>query len=299
MLKFSIVFIAAIFLFAGCTNQNVTAPLTHNIEKKEGIYSVKQAKRIDMQELVKQFEHYSVIFVGDHHNTQKTHKFFESLLKNLDAKGCNLYLANEWFTPSHDKLLKDYTDGKINAKTLKEKREWDKFTRYKWEYVEPLYETIRENGGKLYGMNISQESRKKISLKQFDEMSEEEKHFYDSLDLNVSAHYQFVEPFLKHCREMPLKSEEPCEQRMYRVQVAWDTYMALNVSKIAQKVLKTSKDKLFVFAGAMHVEQALGIPLRFSRLNNKPFIIISNQKISKEEQLQIDTNKADIIYIYD
>jgi uncharacterized iron-regulated protein len=75
--------------------------------------------------------------------------------------------------------------------------------------------------------------------------------------------------------------------------------MALNVSKIAQKVLKTPKDKLFVFAGAMHIEQALGIPLRFSRLSNKPFITITNQKIQKDEELKLDTNKADIVYIYD
>lgn len=297
MLKLFTIFVVSVFIFTGCADKNHT--LTHNLGKKETIYSIKQAKSIDMPELAKQLEHYPVIFVGDHHNTQKTHKFFQNLLRELDAQGYNLYLANEWFTPEHDGLLKDYTDGKISAKTLKEKREWDKFTKYKWEYVEPLYETIKKNGGRLYGMNIPEINRKKISLRQFDTMTQEEKDFYNSLDVNVSAHYQLVEPFLKHCHKMPAKSEESCEQRMYRVQVAWDTYMALNVSKIAQKVLKTPKDKLFVFAGAMHMEQALGIPLRFSRLNNKPFIIISNQKIQKDEELKLDTNKADVVYIYD
>jgi uncharacterized iron-regulated protein len=296
MIKISIALIATIFLLSGCTNKNIE--LTYNLEKKETIYSIKQAKNINIQELAKEVEHYPVIFVGDHHNTEKTHKFFEDLLKQLDKEGYSLHLANEWFTPEHDNLLQDYTDGKFDAKVLKEKRNWDEFTNYKWEYVEPLYETVKKNAGKLYGMNISKEKRARISLKEFDKMSEKEKVFYNNLDLNVSAHNQLVSPFLEHCNKMPQKSSEPCEDRMYRVQVTWDTYMAQNVAKIAEKVIKSPKDKLLVFAGAMHIEQKLGIPLRFARLSNLPFITISNEKIKKDEDLKLNINKSDIVYIY-
>lgn len=207
-------------------------------------------------------------------------------------------MVNEWFTPNHNKLLKEFIDGNITAFELKEKRNWEKFTKYKWEYVEPLYEAVKENRGKLFGMNISKENRKKISLKQFDKMSKEEKEFFDSLDLNVTAHKQLVNPYLKHCHKIPSKSSEPCEQRMYRVQVSWDSYMANHVVKIAKQTLKTPKDKLLVFAGAMHMEHGLGIPLRFARQSNLPFIIISNEKINEDEELKIKTSKADIIYLY-
>lgn len=297
MLKLLIAFIATIFLFTGCAEK--VAPLTYNLEKKEDIYSIKQAKSISIQELVKEVEHYPVIFVGDHHNTEKTHKFFENFLKELDKQGYKLNLANEWFNPEHDELLQAYTDGKIDSKTLKEKREWDKFTKYKWEYVEPLYEVVKQNDGRLYGMNISKENRTKISLKEFDKMSQEEKDFYNNLDLNVTAHRQLVLPFLTHCNKMPQKTSEPCEERMYRVQVTWDTYMAQNVAKIAKQVIKSPKDKLLVFAGAMHIEQNLGIPLRFARLSNLPYITISNEKIEKDKDLKIDINKSDIVYIYE
>lgn len=297
MLKNLIIMITTIFLFSACTNKNLE--LTHDLENKEGIYSIKQAKKIDMKKLVKEIEHYPIIFVGDHHNTEKTHKFFEELLEELDKKGYNLNLANEWFTPEHDALLKDYTDGKLDGIRLKERRHWDKFTKYKWEYVEPLYEIIKKNKGRLYGINMTKEERKKISLKNFKEMTKEEKSFYDALDLNVSAHKQLIMPYLNHCDKMPSKSSEPCKERMYRVQVAWDTYMAQNLAKIANKVIKKPNDKLLVFVGAMHIEQNLGIPLRFARLNNLPFITISNNKIEKEKDLKINTNKADIIYIYE
>jgi len=285
-----------VLFFSACSHTQNT--LSHNLNKEEGIYSIKQAKKIDIQELVKELEHYPIIFVGDHHNNKKTHKFFEELLKAMDKQGYNLNLANEWFTPEHDKILKLYTDNWLDGIRLKERRYWNEFTKYKWEYVEPLYEAVKSNGGKLYGMNISKKERKKISLNQVDKMDKELKTFYDALDVDVSAHRQLIMPYLKHCDKMPSKSSEPCDKRMYRIQVTWDTYMAKNVAKIAKEVIKTPKDKLFVFAGALHVEQNLGIPLRFSRLSNLPFITISNERISKEKDIKIDTNKADFIYIY-
>lgn len=297
MLKLTLAFIATIFLFTGCANKE-PKPLTHNLDKIEGIYSIKQAKSISMQELVNEVKNYPVIFVGDHHNTEKTHKFFADFINELGKKGYNLSLANEWFTPTQNSILKEYTDDKFDTATFKQKVEWEKFSKYKWEYVAPLYEAIKNSGGRLYGMNIGKEDRTKISLKQFDKMSDEEKAFYNNLDLSVTAHHQLVSPFLEHCDKMPKVSDEPCQDRMYRVQVTWDTYMAQNVAKIAKEVIKSPKDKLLVFAGAMHIEQNLGIPLRFARLSNLPYISISNEKIEKDEDLKIDTNKADFVYIY-
>lgn len=297
MIKTVFLGLLAILLFSACSNK--TNLYSHKIEKKEMIYSLQQAKELDMQALVKSLEHYPIIFVGDHHNTKKTHKFFENLLKALDKQSYNLYLINEWFSPEHDELLLKYTNNELDGIRLKERRQWSKFTKYSWDLVEPLYEAVKNNGGMLYGMNLTKKQRQKISMKTFDKMTQEEREFYDALDLTVSAHQSLVSPFLKHCHKMPQKSSEPCEQRMYRVQVAWDTYMAQNIHSIANKVIKTPKDKLLVFVGAMHVEQNLGIPLRFARLNNLPFMTISNEQIMKNEPLEIINHQADIVYIYE
>lgn len=286
----------SIFFLTACAEK--FSPLTYNLEKKEGVYSIKQAKRLSMEELVRELEHYPIIFVGDHHDTEKTHKFFEDLIVRLAQSTYKLNLANEWFIPEQNEILKEYTDDKFDTDTLKEKIEWENFTDFKWDYVARIYEEIKKAKGRLYGINLSKTSRAKISLKDFENMNEEEKTFYDDLDLGVTAHWQLVKPYLEHCNKMPKKSSEPCQERMYRVQVAWDTYMAQNLAKLSKELIKTPKDKLLVFAGAMHIEQNLGIPLRFSRLSNLPFITISNEQIN-EEDLKLDINKADIVYIYE
>lgn len=87
-----------------------------------------------MQELVNQVEHYPVIFV-EIIITQKKLMFFAEFINELGKKGYNLNLANEWFTPSQDELLNEYTDNKFNTATFKEKSIGISFQKYKWEYV--------------------------------------------------------------------------------------------------------------------------------------------------------------------
>ena len=83
---------------------------------------MKKGKIIDIQELVQEVEHYPIIFVGDHHDTNQTHKFFNEFLQALADSHYNLYMANEWFTPEHDELLKSYTNNDINATVFKRQK---------------------------------------------------------------------------------------------------------------------------------------------------------------------------------
>lgn len=305
MKQLSFIFLSALFILTGCANKQAPSKIhpKYTIENKQdkSILSLKQGKLINIEKLVQESENYPVIFVGDHHDTAKTHEFFKNYLEALKNKGYKLHMMNEWFYPEHNSLLKEFTDGKITQEQLKEKRQWKKFTRFKWELVEPLYTIVKESKGGLYGANISKKDRKKISLKNTKEMDKELKNFYENLDLDVSSHKSLIMPLFKDCAKhgMGSKSGEPCDSRMYRVQVTWDTYMAEQSAKIAKKVLKTNKDKLIVFAGAYHINYGLGIPLRFSRLSNLPSYIITNKSYTnKTKKLEIDQQKANAVFIY-
>lgn len=295
-MKNYILFLTIALLFSACSSKKDFD--FEGFEKKEQIYSTKKAKSVDIKEAVSQLEPYSVIFVGDHHNTKKTHEFFNEVLKELIFRGYTLHLANEWFTPKENQMLEDYTLNKFDSEELKKKKNWDKFTKFDWKLSSMLYETVKKSDGRLYGINIPKDFRKKISLKQIDKMNEEEKKFYDDLDLNVNAHKKLVEPYLKHCEKIPSKSKENCVSRMYRVQTSWDSYMANEAYKLSKDVLKTSKDKLIVFAGSFHINYDLGIPLRFARLSNRPFSTITNYQIQKDEDIKLHNNLSDIVYIY-
>jgi len=277
------IFTLIILIFTAC--QAKPAPITHKIEKECQFYSLKTALCETQEQMINSLKPYQVIFIGDHHPEDKLHKNIASLITALSKDGTKVHLASEWFYPSDAPILKKFANKDINETSFLEEIKWKKRLKYnKYESFKPMYQAVINSGGKLYGINLSKEDRKKISDQNLSAMSKEELTFNNSLDLEVNPHKSLVMPFLSFCHA-PKKgeSQENCIKRMYRVQVAWDSKMAQESYKLS-KQLKPN-EKLIVFAGSMHLEKKLGIPLRFSRLTNEPFVTIipANQKTHKVE----------------
>lgn len=288
-----------IVLYIFILTNSIDTIIASKINVIDGFILTSGAKKIDYKQLVEKVKDYPVIFVGDHHNTVKTHKFFYLFLEALVSKGYKIHLANEWFTPKHNKLLEEYLENKINASELREQRLWDKEISTRWSLLKNSYELIKQSKGGLYGINIPNDEREKISLKLFDKMNQDEKNFFAMLDLNNIIHKYHVMPMFEHCKDISHVGNEPCDKRMYRVQVAWDTYMARESSKLTLKVLKTREDKLIVFAGNFHVDKNLGIPLRFMQFSEVAFFTILNKAVYDiNDNTNIEDINADAVFFY-
>ncbi|QOY53082.1 ChaN family lipoprotein [Candidatus Sulfurimonas baltica] len=283
-------------LFIGCTEPITPKQLYHSLDCKEGIYSLKSAECINHEEFIERLEPYKVIFIGDHHSSKKHHENVADIIYSLSKKGYRIHLANEWFTPADNDILDDYANGLLNDEEFTKKINWEKRKYFKFNLFSPIYHSIIKTKGKLYGINLSKTQRKLISNKNISQMSTEERNFFDTLDLDVFAHKEFLSPFFNHCQQARgTQSTSECINRMYRVQVAWDSKMANESAKIAKNMLLSSKDKLIVFAGEMHLSNGLGVNMRFARESKMPFVTILPQR-------KIYTNvlhgKSDFIYIY-
>ncbi len=261
-----------LLLLTGCTEPDV--PLKHLLPSSCTIYDMKQARCIDDKEFVKRLAPYRVVFVGDHHAQKDLHLKVAKYITQLDRAGRHVSLANEWFIPEDNTLLEKYAKGSFKG-DFPQAVGWKKKAGCAFDSYDLMYREIRKAHGGLYGINLSRESRKHISYASFSDMTREEKVFYDSLDLNVTAHRQMLTPFFAHCHRLR-KGEDTasCSERMYRVQVAWDSYMAKESVALANKVLHHRSDLLMVFAGSMHFAYGLGINARFARLSSEPFVTI-------------------------
>ncbi len=293
MFKF-ISFCLFLLFFTACSTKETK--LKHSIKNECQVYSLKSAQCLSPKELVQQLEPYQIIFIGDHHNEDDLHLKVAKLIKNLSNSGVKVLFASEWFYPEDEKILTAFAHKKLNEKEFLKKIEWEKRLKYnKYSSFKPMYETIRETGGELYGINMPKIARKKISDQNLSAMSKKELSFNQGLDINVSAHKELIMPFLSHCHA-PKKGEslQKCKERMYRVQVAWDSKMAEESFKLSQHLQKN--EKLIVFAGAMHIETGLGIPLRFARLSNKPFVSIIPADESTKE---VNNDSSDYLIFYE
>ncbi|MEA3372599.1 MAG: ChaN family lipoprotein [Campylobacterota bacterium] len=283
-----------LFLISGCSK--APEPLQHKEICQSDIYAMRSAECIDMERLLEKIEPYQIIFVGDHHDSSESHAFTAGLIGELDQKGYRIHLANEWFSPEDNALLSEYADKKFNDGNFTKKIAWKKKAGYDFELFAPIYHAVQEADGELYGINLSKAFQKRISDQNISGMSESEKVFYDTLDLNVSAHQQMLSPFFSHCHRLKkVETQEACQGRMNRVQVAWDTMMARESAVLADTVLKTKKDKLIVFAGSMHLAYSLGVNLRFGRYSDLPYVTILPEVRSDSG---MEHGLADYLFLY-
>ena len=291
-------FIILLLIISGCSQKEVTV-LSHKVSSTCHYYSLKSAQCLAQKAFIERVEPYDVIFVGDHHHSANAHKVMLTLIDGLSDKGYKISLANEWFSPQDNTLLKKYVNGKLDSNTSKVLN-WKKRVGYDFNLSEPIYKAVIENGGKLYGVNMQKTFKKMVSEQNLTGMSVDERSFYNSLDLNVTAHKQLIAPFFAHCHGVREgESAQQCSERMYRVQVAWDSMMGEESAKLAEKL--KAKEKLIVFIGAMHLESKLGANLRFARASTKPFItILPYPKESNSTSIiSVDVGSSDMLYLYE
>jgi uncharacterized iron-regulated protein len=272
--------IGVIILFLGCCKLPELPMHTHVCD--QNIYDLKAEMCLDLNDLATRLELYPVVFIGDHHDAPNYHLELAQLLNILQKRGYRIHFASEWFDPSQNKVLADYIAGDINATQLKEKTNWKRNVGFDFASYLPLYERLQKAHNPMYGINLSRSERQKISDLNLSAMNDEERSFLDNLDLNVSAHRMQMKPFFEHCHK-PKAGENAlqCSERMYRVQVAWDSKMALEAHRL-ERVLQTPKDKLIVFAGSYHLENYLGLNMRFSRLSSRLHVTLLPEPLPQE-----------------
>jgi len=266
--------------------------LEHSLTCKEDYFSLEASSCMDEQKVLTYLENYKVIFIGDHHGENALHVKIQSLLNALHVKGYNLHIANEWFTTEDANHLKRYKSHDINESQFLEDVNWSKNIGYSFDSYSKTYEV----NSSLYGINLSRKFRKKISNAQTNIMTPSQLEFFKNLDLNNSMHSTLVEPYMSHCSMYKSDvQQESCKERMYRVQVAWDSYMALESYKLSSSVLKTDKDILVVFVGAMHLAYGAGINMRFSRLSVQPSVTLLPYD---ENVREVEVGYSDFLLLY-
>ena len=274
-------------------------PITFKIPTTCTYYSLQSAECLNKEQFMKHVEPYKVIFVGDHHHSLEAHQVVIELINGLSKDGYKVLLANEWFSSQENGLLEQYVAGELDS-NISKALGWKKRVGYDFNLSEPIFNAVIKEKGILYGINMDKSFRKKISDYNLSGMTNEEKKFVATLDLNVSAHKQLLAPFFSHCHKTRKGEDaQKCMERMYRVQVAWDSMMGEESAKLAEKLQEN--EKLIVFVGAMHLDSKLGVNLRFARESKIPSITVLPypKDTQRQKDIAVDLGNSDIIYLYE
>lgn len=279
-------FVLVALVFLGCASK--TPPLRHQAQCAH-YYDLKTEQCLMLEEAAQRLARYEVIFIGDHHDQRRWHAEVARLVEALHGRGYRVLLANEWFTPGDNELLARYAAGTIDAQALQEATQWKQRVGFGFESFGWIYDAVKKGGGALYGINLSKAQRKQIGDADILGMDEEIRRFYEGIDLSIGAHRALVAPYMQHC-----EGAQGCEARMYRVQAAWDQYMAQQAARLSDTL--SANERLIVFAGSMHMAYHLGINLHFGRESPRSRITLLP---SARAQEGYEVGYADMLYLYD
>jgi uncharacterized iron-regulated protein len=102
-------------------------------EKNYRIYSVKTGKEVSLDTIIKDMDHYDVLFYGEEHNDSVTHFLERSIYELLYARfNIKLALSMEMFDRDVQPVMNEYLGGYIREKNfLKDARVWSNYRDYK------------------------------------------------------------------------------------------------------------------------------------------------------------------------
>lgn len=283
-----------LFLFSSCSFKPVK--LYYKLDPSDNnnfdFYDLKAASYKKTEGMLDKLIQYQLVFVGDHHDQDDLHEKIAQIIVRLTKKKKKVILAAEWFTPKDNSLLQSFIDKKLDEKVFLKKFSWKKKIGFKYASFRPIFKSLQDIKGRLVGINLSKKEQKQISARTILSMSEGLQKFYHKLDTKLEIHKNYLKPYLDHCYSYD-KGKEDCLQRMYRVQVAWDSKMADEVLHLEENL--QDNEILLVLVGSMHLSKNLGLNLRFSRISNRPFF---NLLPIKNTESVLDLGEADAMIFY-
>ena len=233
---------------------------------------------------------YSVIFIGEEHESRFSHDAELTILKGLAERDSNLVLALEMFERDVQDILDAYLIGKISEKKfLKQARPWP---NYREDY-RPLIEFAKEGGMPVIAANIPRRAAAAVAMANKvspDVMGEDRRYLPKTLHLESEEYYQ---RFASSMEEMPhfTPMKGMNVDGLYKAQVLKDSVMAASIEPFLDR-------RTLFCCGHFHCDYHFGIPYQLQRNHPKLKIAVIAMASSVENLLMKDRSKvADFIWV--
>ncbi len=233
---------------------------------------------------------YSVIFIGEEHESRVSHDAELAILKGLAERDSNLVLALEMFERDVQDILDAYLKRKISEKKfLKQARPWPNYL----EDYRPLIEFAKKKGMPVIAANIPRRAAAAVAVANKvspDVMGEDRGYLPRTLHLKSKEYYK---RFASSMKEMPpftpMKGMKV--DGLYKAQVLKDSVMAASIEPFLDR-------RTLFCCGHFHSDYHLGIPYQLQNNHPKLKIAVIAMASSVENLLIKDRSKvADFIWV--
>jgi uncharacterized iron-regulated protein len=257
-----------------------------NAFEEGAIIATKKAAAVSFQELIEDLATSRVIYVGEEHTNQETHKIQLEVIRALFQKFPDLTIGMEMFDHSYQDVLDQWSAGQLDQKDFVQKAHWYANWRYDYALYQDILDFIKENRLRLVGLNIPNHIPPKIREGGIENLRDDEKkHLPQHLDLSNKVHRDYVQKVFqthRHHFRSPVEFEN-----FYAAQAVWEDAMAEAIAK------NLNNDVMVVLAGNGHIQFKYGIPDRAFKRTGAAFTTIYPASTGGELEPEI----ADYIWV--
>jgi len=267
-------FYSSLFLmaFSGCATdsqfdlRDVDSPYAKQYTWAQGkIYHTPTGTELTEKQLYEFLAGFSVIYVGESHDSVDDHEVQLKILKALEEHSPGgIALGLEMLRTDSQAEVNRWVAGDLSESDMKEL--WEKnWGPSSYPYYENILNYVREQKIPLVALNLPKE---KLSLPENSDADSEDntvppvKLKSEDETNTFDPYYEaYIGAFLSgHGHELSARSRE----QFIRAQQLWDETMAESAADFLLKKENRSR-KLIIFAGGNHVRYGFGIPRRLFR----------------------------------
>jgi len=307
VLKSSLWLVVAFSLLTSCSSMTKINQQASTIVLPSTLYQYQMIqsdnhKLVDIKELTNQLKNTQVIFFGELHSHQASHKFQLDLLQALYRQNPKLILSMEQFSRDAQGIVDGYLDNQFGEETLIE--EGGAWPIYKGAY-RPLVEFAREHHIPVIAANAPAMFVRCVGKNGFDilkKLSKDKKSWSaQALDFNNKKYRDKFMSFLKQSGSKHGQSTETMGKRMmksYSAQLLRDTTMA---ESIANALKHYPDHQLLHLNGSFHSDGRLGTVAVLEKLKPELSIkvisplMLDGNKIPELEK--DDYQQGDFLYL--
>jgi uncharacterized iron-regulated protein len=224
----------------------------------DGVTDAATGDVVTPPELAARLDPVSLLFLGESHTDIEFHQVQLRVLEELRKRGRAVLIGLEMYPAGEQAMLDRWTGdaGLTEADFLKESR-WYHNWGYHWEYYRAIFRFARENGARMFGLNVPRAVVQTARKQGLEALTPEQRALLpERIDTDSEEHRTLFKAFFS-AEDMHGQLPPEMFEGMFVAQCTWDGAMAHNAIR-ALRAAQGERPIMVVLIGSGHVAYGLG-----------------------------------------
>jgi uncharacterized iron-regulated protein len=225
----------------------------------DGITDAARGDVVTPPELAARLDAVKLLFVGESHTDMDFHRVQLRVVQELHKRGRRVLVGLEMYPVTEQQWLdRWHADQALGEDAFVRDSHWYRSWGYHWNYYREIFLFARQNGIRMFGVNVPRPVVQTMRAKGYDALTPEQKAMLPArIDTDSAEHQKLFRAFFGSSDSLHGNMPDPMFQGMYRAQCTWDAAMGWNALQALQKH-GGEKAIMVVLIGAGHVAYGLG-----------------------------------------